>query len=106
MTTAADFFAAGSDVGARGADVILHVTRAEHAARVDVLKARDDFMRRLARGVHHDVEAAAMTHGHDGFQRAVFAGSIENGIEQGNQRGDAFERKALGAEIARLQDLL
>ena len=27
-------------------------------------------------------------------------------VEEGNQRGDAFEREALGAEIARLHDLL
>ena len=47
-----------------------------------------------------------MAHGHDGFDRAVFAGRVENRIEQRNQRGDAFERKTFGAEIARLQNLL
>src|SRR5712692_2901917 len=63
-------------------------------------------MRRFAGGVDHDVEAAAMTHGHDGFRGAVLADGVENGVEQRDQRGDAFEREALGAEIAGLQDLL
>src|SRR5438552_17715033 len=35
----------------------------------------------------------------------MFAGSVQDGINQGNQRSDTFQRKALGAEIARLQNL-
>src|SRR5260370_21623833 len=63
-------------------------------------------MGRFAGGVDHDVEAAAMAHGHDGFGGAMLGDGVENGVEQGNERGHAFERKALGAEIAGLQDLL
>ncbi len=102
----ADFLAGGGDVSAGGADVILHVACAQNAARVDVFKAGDDFVGSFAGGVDHDVEAAAMAHGHDGFAGAVFADSVENGVEQRDQRGFAFERKTLGAEIAGLQDLL
>jgi len=31
---------------------------------------------------------------------------VQDGIKQRNQRGDAFEREALGAQVTRLQDLL
>jgi len=100
-----DFFAGAGNVGAGGADVVFHVARAEHAARIYVLEPSHDFMRALARGVHHDVQAATMTHGHDGRLRAVFPGRVQDGIEQGNKCRDAFQRKSLRTEIPRLQDL-
>ena len=56
--------------------------------------------------MHHYVQTAAVAHGHDGRLRAVFGGSVQNRGKQGNQRRDAFQRKSLRAEIARLQDLL
>ncbi len=87
----ADFLAVSGDVGSGGADVIFHVAGAQDAARIDVFKASDDFMRHLARRVNHDVEAPAMAHGHDGRLGAVFAGLVENRIKQRDQRGDAFE---------------
>ena len=89
-------------VNAGRADVILHVARAEHAARIDIFKSRDDFVRRLARRVNHDVQPPAVAHRDHGIDRARFARGIQNRIEQRNQRGHAFERKALGAQIARL----
>src|SRR5216684_4543488 len=69
----ADFLAGGGDVGAGGADVILHVACAEHAARIDIFKSRDDIMGCFAGSVDHDVEAAAMAHGHDGLDGAMLA---------------------------------
>src|SRR5579885_517809 len=63
-------------------------------------------MGRLASGVDHYVEAAAMTHGHHGLDGAVFAFRVKQGVEQRDESGDAFERKSLGAEIPSLQDLL
>ena len=38
--------------------------------------------------------------------RAEFGGAVEQLVEEGDEGGDAFEREALGAEIARLDDLL
>src|SRR5260370_4757384 len=62
-------------------------------------------MRRLARRVDHYVQAAAVTHGHDGFERAMFRRGVEDGVQERDQCGDTFEREALGAKIARLQNL-
>ena len=101
----ADFLAGAGDISARCAHVIFHVARAENAARVDVFKTCDHFVRRLARGVDHYVQAAAMTHGHDGFDGATLGGGVQDGIEQRDQRGDAFQGEAFGAEIAGLQNL-
>ncbi len=64
--------------------MILHVACAEHAARIDIFKSRDDIMGCFAGGVDHDVEAAAMAHGHDGLDGAMLADGVENGVEQGN----------------------
>ncbi len=101
----ADLFAGAGDVGARRAHVIFHVARAEDAARIDVFKAGNHFMRCLACRVDHHVQAAAVAHGHDGFDRAVLARGVQDGIEERNQRGDAFQGESLGAEVARLQNL-
>src|SRR5260370_8523598 len=62
-------------------------------------------MGRFAGSMNHHVEAPAVAHGHDRGFRSVLAGFVENRIEQRNQRGNAFEREALGAKIARLQNL-
>src|ERR1700731_2442062 len=101
----ADLFAGAGDVGARRAHVVFHVACAENAARIDVFKASNYFMWRLACRVDHHVQAPAVTHGHNGFDRAGLAGGVQEGIEQRNQRGDAFQRKTLGAKVASLQNL-
>ena len=62
-----DALAGRGAVNAGRADVIFHVARAEHAARIDVFKSGNHFMRRLARRVHHHVQSSAMAHRHDGF---------------------------------------
>src|SRR6266404_3495776 len=102
----ADFLASGGDVRSGGANVILHVPRAEHAAWIDIFKSGHNFVRGFAGGVNHDVEAAAMAHGHDRFDCPVLADRIENGVEEWNQRGHTFERKTLRDQIPGLQDLL
>ena len=101
-----NFAAAVRDVFAGGAHVVLHVAAAEDAARVDVFEAGEDFLRRTLREVGHDVEAAAMAHAHDEFDGAERGGGVEHLIKERDQGGDAFEREALGAEVARLDDLL
>src|SRR5579885_614532 len=93
-------------VGSRGADVVLHVSRAEHAARINVLEARDDFMRRLARRMDHHVQAASVAHRQDGLLRSALARGIQNRIEQRDERRYAFERKPFYAQVARLEHLL
>src|SRR5258708_4265087 len=101
----ADLFAGTRDVGARRSHVVFHVARAEDAARIDVFKTGNHFMRRLACRVNHYVQPAAVTHGHDGFDRAVLPRGVQDGIKQRNQRSHAFQGEPLGAEIARLKYL-
>ena len=54
----------------------------------------------------HHVQASAVAHAHDGLLGAKFGGAVQHFVEKWNERGDAFERKPLGAEITRLNDLL
>jgi hypothetical protein len=91
---------------AGGAHVVLHVAAAEHGARIDVFKVGIDLGGGPANDVPHDGEAAAMAHGHHAFLGAVVRGGLQGFIEQRDQRGVAFERKALGADVKRLQHLL
>ena len=102
-----------SDVAAVGcgefagcADVVFHVAAAENAARIHIFEFRENFGGRTADDVHHHVEPAAMAHRQDGLLRVVLGRGIEDRIEQRQKRDFAFERIALGAEIARLKNLL
>ena len=70
------------DVLAGRADVVFHVSRAQHAPRVHVFKPRDNLVDRFARRVHHHVQPPAMAHAHHGFDRAVFARRLQDCIEQ------------------------
>ena len=92
--------------GAGGSHVVLHVAAAEDAARVDVFELGEDVGGGFAEGVDHHVEASAMAHAQDGALRAELGGAVEQLVEEGDEGGDAFQREALGAEIARLDDLL
>ncbi len=56
--------------------------------------------------MHNDVQPAAMAHAHHQFDRALLSGRFEDFVHQRNERGHAFQRKALAAQIALLQDLL
>jgi hypothetical protein len=87
----ADFLAAGGDVCAGSADVVFHVPRTQDATWINVFKSRNHFVRQLAGGVHHHVQAPAVAHGHDRGFRAVFARLVEDRVQERNQRGDAFE---------------
>src|SRR5229473_126061 len=46
-----------------------------------------------------------MAHSHDGFDRAVLAHRIQDGVEKRDECGDAFERITLGAKVADLENL-
>ena len=98
--------AAARDVFAGRAHVIFHVAGAENAARVDVFESGKNFFRRPLGDVGDHVEAAAMAHPHDEFDGAEAGAGVENFIDQRDECGDAFERKALAAKIALLHDLL
>ncbi len=86
--------------------MIFHVACAQYAARIDIFKACHDFMRWFAGDVRHDVQAAAVAHGHDRVDAAVFPGYVENGIEQRDEGGVALERKAFASQVAALENLL
>ena len=89
-----------------GAHVVLDIAAAEDAARVDILETSEDFGGRAADGVGHYVQAAAMAHSKDCRVDAEGRAECEHCIEERDQDGEALERKALGAEVARLDDLL
>ncbi len=102
----ADLFAARRDVRAGCADVVFHVARAQHAARINILKTGDNFMGRLARRVNHYVQPPAVAHGHDRRDRPVLRRRVQHRVQQRNQRGNAFQGKSLRAQVPRLQNLL
>ena len=99
--------AAAGGVFAGRAHVIFHVAASRERCADRRLQIRQRFPAggRL-RDVSDHVQASAMAHAHDEFDGAALAGGIENFVHQRDQRGDAFERKALAAEIALLHDLL
>ena len=101
-----NFAAAARDVFAGRAHVIFHVAGAENAARVDVFEAGKDFFGIALGDVGNHVQTAAMAHAHHKFDGAQAGAGVENFIDQRDERGDAFEREALAAEIALLHDLL
>ena len=47
-----------------------------------------------------------MAHAHHQFDCAASRAGVENFIDQRDERGDAFEREALAAEVTLLHDLL
>ena len=101
-----DLGAAARDVFAGCAQVILHVARAEDAARIDVFERGENFFGSAARDVQDHVQASAVTHAHNEIDGATLRGSVEDFVNQGKQRGIAFEREAFRAEVALLQHLL
>ncbi len=88
------------------ADVVFDVATAEDAAWVGVFEFGKDVGGRFAEGVGHHVQASAMAHAHDRFFGAEVGGVVQYFIQKWDQYGYAFEREALGAEIAGLDYLL
>src|SRR5580704_9242852 len=101
-----NFVAAARDVFAGRAHVILHIARAKNAAWIDVFKAGEDFFVRASGDMRHHVEAAAMAHAHHKLRSAEASAGIEKLIDERDQRGDAFERKAFATKVALLHHLL
>ena len=95
---------AGKDAGR--ADVILHVTTAQYAAGIDIFKARKYLRGGTADDVDEYVQASAMAHREYGLLSAIFRCRIQNFVQQWDQRRVAFQRIALGTDIARVDGLL
>ena len=98
--------AAGAGEHPGRADVILHVAAAQHAARIDILEAGKNFRRRTAHDIDDDVQASAMAHRQHGLLGAMPRRGVENLVQQRNQRRVAFQRIALGADVAGMDGLL
>src|SRR5258706_10310224 len=101
-----DLVAASRDVFAGRAHVVLHVAGAKNAARVDIFESGEDFFGITLGHMGDYVEAATVAHAHYELTGAKTGTRIEKFIHQWNQRGDAFEREALTAEVSLLHDLL
>lgn len=86
--------------------MIFHVTCSEDAARIDIFETGHDIVNGLAGNVRHDIQTAAVAHGHDGIDAAQIASSIEDGIEKRDESGVAFQGETLTAEVAALENLL
>src|SRR5258706_5221456 len=98
----ADFLAAGGDVSAGSSDMVFHVARTQYAARIDVFEAGDHFMGRLAGSMNHHVEAPAVAHGHDRGFRAVFAGFVEDRVQERRSEEHTSELQSLTNLVCRL----
>ena len=96
----------GARILAGRAHVVLDVAATEDATRIDVLEAGEDFGGRAADDVGHDVETAAMAHGEDGGIDAESGTGCEHGVQKWDECGEAFQGKALCAEVAGLDGLL
>ena len=97
------FRAAAGHVFASCAHMIFHIAAAENTARIDIFKPGKNLFRSPLRHMSNHVQPPAMAHAHDEFHRATLPGAVEDFINQRNERGDTFERKALGPQISLLQ---
>src|SRR3981081_4052949 len=98
--------ATAGDVFAGRPHVVLDVAAAQNAARVDVFKPSKDFLWGAPGNVCHHVQPATMAHAHNEFDSTTSRGRVQDFIHQWKQRGNAFERKTLAAQITLLQNLL
>src|SRR5581483_10387933 len=101
-----DTAAIARGIGSGGANVIFHVPAAEYAAGVHVLKFREDIGCGPANDVDQNIEPSTVAHGQNRLDGAVVGGSVQHFAQCRNKGGHTFQRKALGSQIARLDDLL
>ena len=97
---------AASDVFPSRAHVVLHVPTTQHTAWVHILEPGEELLGRTLGDVNYDVESATVAHAHHQFHGTTFAGGLENFVDERDKCGHAFEREALAAQIALLQNLL
>ena len=90
----------------RRAHVILHVSTAQHAARIHVLESRKNLCSPAAHDVHHDIQSAPVAHCQHRLLQALFRSRAQDCIQQWQQSRFTLERITLRSQIAGLQDLL
>ena len=101
-----DLAAVRSLAHAGGAQVILDVARALRAARVDIaFELAEDLFDVLADRVGQDVEAAAMRHADHEFVDVAGGGALQDLFQDGERGLAAFEREALLADEAGVQEM-
>ena len=97
--------AAIGGVFAGRADVVLDVSAAENAARVDIFEFGEDFFGLTLGDVDDHVKASTVAHAHDKFDCAVSSGCVEEFVQEWNEGGTALEGKALASKVSLVQDL-
>ena len=102
-----DVAARGRAVNAGSAEVVLDVARALDAGGIDVaFKLGEDLGQRLAEHIGEHGDAAAVGHTHHQFVNVAVGGAVEQFAEDGHQGLSAFEREALVADEAGVQEML
>ena len=96
--------AAGRAQIRREALVVLHVARALHVRGVVLaFEFVEQHRGRLAEQVHQHVEAATMRHADDALFDALLAATLDEVVQQRDQRVAAFERETLLADVLGVQ---
>ena len=96
-----DRAACGGDVR-REALMVLHVAGRQVVAML-AFEFFEQFLWRLAQGVHQHVQAAAVGHADNDFLHAFFAGALDGFIHRGDEGFAAFQGEALLAHVAGVQ---
>ena len=89
--------AIASHILARRTHVILYVASAQHAARIDIFKSSEHFLRLALGDMHHCIQATAMAHAKHKLNGSVLARTVEDLIDQRQQCGHPLQRKSLRA---------
>ncbi len=98
--------AARSPADAGGAQVILDVARALRAAGIDIaFEFAEDLLDVLAHRVGEDVQPPAVSHADHQFVDVAAGGALQNLFQDGERGFAAFEREALLAHEARVQEM-
>ena len=98
-----DFAPRGRLPHAARAQVILHVTRALRAIRVDAFKLGEHLHHGLADDVRKHVQASAVRHADHGFMHIHCRGAVQDFIQNRDCRFAAFQRKTLVPDETRVQ---
>jgi hypothetical protein len=98
--------AAGSDELPRGPEVVLDVSPAQRASRIDVAKPREDQGRWNAHHPRHDGKPPAVAHPDERELGPRFGTRLECRIEQRHEGGGALEGVPLRSDVSRVQELL
>src|SRR5437867_5564662 len=79
-------------------EVIFHVAAAHVQVGVQIRELAKNLARALGHDVRQNIQAAAVSHGHDNFIDALPAGALNSEIEEGYQALRAFKRETFGPD--------